>query len=153
MTPDDLARLEALDRTEGGMTRQRITNIIGCGAGRDRRVGPARWPRRGTGRWTMNVNALLAAAIHEADPFMQTGHGGTHRGIGTDECPLQRHHHHDSRCDPAAMLLATPSGTTLVARVTALEAVAVKASHMGGCSQTHHDYVIAAARAALEGQK
>jgi protein gp37 len=28
----------------------------------------------------------------------QYGHAGSHFGVGTDECPLGRHHHHDDRC-------------------------------------------------------
>jgi hypothetical protein len=35
------------------------------------------------------------------------------------------------------------------AREARLREALTKAAHMGGCSQTHHDYVIAAARAAL----
>lgn len=30
----------------------------------------------------------------------QRGHDGTHCGIGTPECPRERHHHHDDRCEP-----------------------------------------------------
>lgn len=30
----------------------------------------------------------------------QRGHVGTHHGIGTPECPRERHHHHDDRCEP-----------------------------------------------------
>jgi hypothetical protein len=86
----------------------------------------------------MNVRDQLAAAIHERYSDSRWHSQCSHTSGG--ECERD-----------AKMLLATPSGTALVAHVTALEAVAVKASHMGGCSQTHHDYVIAAARAALEG--
>lgn len=28
----------------------------------------------------------------------QRGCGGTHHGVGTPECPRERHHHHDNRC-------------------------------------------------------
>ena len=30
--------------------------------------------------------------------WYQWGHDGTHRGIGSSECPRERHHHHDERC-------------------------------------------------------
>ena len=30
----------------------------------------------------------------------QRGCSGTHRGIGTPECPRELHHHHDDRCNP-----------------------------------------------------
>jgi protein gp37 len=30
----------------------------------------------------------------------QRGCGGTHRGIGTPDCPREPHHHHDERCRP-----------------------------------------------------
>jgi hypothetical protein len=86
----------------------------------------------------MNVRDQLAAAYHEH--MSVVGYCAHYTSEPWMECEHE-----------AAHFLATPSGQALVARVAALEAVAVKASHMGGCSQTHHDYVIAAARAALEG--
>lgn len=29
---------------------------------------------------------------------IQFGCAGTHMGIGTEECPIAQHHHHDDRC-------------------------------------------------------
>lgn len=26
------------------------------------------------------------------------GHSGTHHGVGTEDCPRDRHHHHDDFC-------------------------------------------------------
>lgn len=31
----------------------------------------------------------------------QRGHGGTHNGVGSADCPIETHHHHDMRCKPA----------------------------------------------------
>lgn len=50
-------------------------------------------------RW-LSVEPMLGPIDLTAVPGLQGqwGHGGTHHGVGTEECPRELHHHHDDRC-------------------------------------------------------
>jgi hypothetical protein len=42
------------------------------------------------------MNPLRIKRLKDGD--WQFGHGGTHHGVGTEDCPKWLHHHHDEFC-------------------------------------------------------
>lgn len=50
-------------------------------------------------RWISAEPLLGPVNLHAVRGLSgQYGHQGAHRGIGTADCPTERHHHHDDRC-------------------------------------------------------
>jgi hypothetical protein len=54
------------------------------------------------------VNPLRIKRLKNGD--FSFGHAGTHHGIGTEDCPKHRHHHHDEFCALPTMLELRQAG-------------------------------------------
>lgn len=67
--------------------------------------------------WVDDVGGIHFELIFESPRIIRLrngdwsfGHGGTHHGVGTEECPTKRHHHCDDFCSSPSSLELMEAG-------------------------------------------